>query len=818
MPINEPTSSDRSGLPRRGTSSNSKTPGGPGANPDGQPFDSRRRPRGAQEETFVADKKPLTEVELHSRIRRLRDDARGWIDTELSPDQEIHWRYYNGRCDLKADVNRSKFVMTEIRDGTEAALVSINRIMLTADTPVEFKPSGPDDMELAQQQADVGNHTFFEENLGFTLTQDSFRDALVAGYGVFKTWWDTQTTTESIEYTGLTPIELEILASDDQVEIDAIEVVQTDGSPPDFQDLPTQGQVNVTPPNAEVINVQATRHSKEGRVRIDAVPTEEFLIDKWSIHPDDPDTVLTGQDSLRRVQDIVNEGIASWGDIRLSQQSSATTSSAGVRSARTEYQPFGTAHWTDGNSIGTGSSSDQAVEFVRVSELYVRIDANRDGKPVLYRAIMLSDSVISAEPWDKQPYSVGSPFRRPHAALGYGLGFQLKDVQDLSTALMRASLDAVYQAVNPQKIITKDANRADVLANRFGGVIRARTTDAIQPLQIPFVGESAVGMLDVVENLKENRTGISKASQGLDPDALQSSTEFGVVATISAAQAKVETIARNLIEGLLAPCFRKIAELTAQHLDQEKVFRLRNEFIQVDPRSWKNIMDTRPAVGIGRGTQLEKTQTLQQVIAKQEQILQLLGPDNPLTSIQQYSRSLNDVLKANGTKEANRYFHKPDISAQIEQKQREAEANKPPEIPPEIQIEQAKLKLQQEKQQAELQLKQAEKENDIQLARVKAEQEIRVEEAQAASQMQLEQARLANNIEIEQLRLQNELQLEEARAQARIEVENVEAAHKMALNETELEAEIELEEKRIEEMPEDPKSQGNVNRSEFDNG
>ena len=163
--------------------------------------------------------KPLSKDEFHSRIRRFRDDARGWIDTELANEQERYWRYYNGESDLKFETNRSSYVMRELHDGVEAALVSVNRIMLTANTPVEFRPKGPDDLELAQHQTDAAQHVFFHENMGYEMIQDGFRDGLVADYGVIKTYWDHSTLSREHIYEGLTEQELDQLANDPEVEM-----------------------------------------------------------------------------------------------------------------------------------------------------------------------------------------------------------------------------------------------------------------------------------------------------------------------------------------------------------------------------------------------------------------------------------------------------------------------------------------------------------------------------------------------------------------------------------------------------------------------
>lgn len=709
--------------------------------------------------------KALTREEFHSRIRRMRDDARGWIDNEVAPRMETYWRYYNGHCKIKNRVNRSSYVVTEVRDTCEAALVSINRISLTADPPAEFVPQGPDDMDLAEEQTDTSNHVLFRENAGYTLLQDAYRDGIVADIGVLRVDWDESVHTSESEYEGLTPDQFQVLASDPEVEILEMEIDGGDG------DQTLADQLQQAGPGDNTISIRLRRTTKNGRVKVDSVPSEEFIIDQWATHPDDESTILTGIDGVRRVQDVVNSGLATWSEIRTAQNSSSTTNMQGVRSARSTYQLAGQQSWADEKSEGTLTTADEAVELIRVSELYIRIDRSRTGRPQLFRAIMLGDTVMDVVAWDRQPFCVGSPFRRPHGVIGYGFGWATVDIQDLSTALMRNALDAVYAAVNPQKlVVTQQANISDVIKNEFDGVIRARAPNMVQPIITPFVGDSAVQMFEHVERMKEFRTGITRASQGLDPDALQSSTEIGVISTFSAAQAKVETVARNLMEGIVAPAFRKIAELLAEHQDAPKIIRMRGEFARVDPRSWVNILDTTPSVGIGRGTQQERQSNLSAIMVKQEQAMMQLGPSNPVTDLPKHVQAINDLAKISGIKEVGRYFNTPQQAEQIAQQMAQAQAQNQQPSPEEmkLQIEQQKIQLEAQKQQQQMQLDAQKQQQDIQLRQAQAQAEIEIEQFKAKAQVEIEQFKARSLMGLKTSELEIEASLDAAKVQSDI--------------------------------------------------
>ena len=80
------------------------------------------------------------------------------------------------------------------------------------------------------------------------------------------------------------------------------------------------------------------------------------------------------------------------------------------------------------------------------------------------------------------------------------------------------------------------------------------------------------------------------------------------------------------------------------------------DFVEIDPRYWDAEMDVQVNVALGRGTDHDKMQFLMLVAQKQEQIMQLLGPSNPLADVVQYRNTLAQICALAGFKDADRYF------------------------------------------------------------------------------------------------------------------------------------------------------------------
>lgn len=178
-------------------------------------------------------------------------------------------------------------------------------------------------------------------------------------------------------------------------------------------------------------------------------------------------------------------------------------------------------------------------------------------------------------------------------------------------------------------------------------------------MTMPFVGQAAFPVLQYMDELKEARTGISKASAGLDAGALQSSTASAVQATVSAAQQHIELIARIFAETGMKRLYKLILQLVTSHQDRERMVRLSNAFVPIDPRVWNTNMDVVINVGLGRGTDQERMMMLRQIGEMQKEAMQTMGQQNPLTDMSKLSNTLKAMTELAGFKDASQFWNDP---------------------------------------------------------------------------------------------------------------------------------------------------------------
>src|SRR6056300_745227 len=212
----------------------------------------------------------MNDVEFQSIVRNENEQAIGHYDTEYSQDRITAMDYYLGEPFGNEQPDRSQVVSTEVSDTIEHIMPSLMRIFTQSDDYVRFVPHGPEDVAVAEQASDYCNWIINNDNRGFEIMHNWFKDALILKTGIVKFSWDETVDVETEEYEGLNDEELTMLLSDEEVEI--IE-----------QDVRTVGEDMFLPdgniiPAPMFYDVKLRRTKTDGRVHIENVPPEEFLI------------------------------------------------------------------------------------------------------------------------------------------------------------------------------------------------------------------------------------------------------------------------------------------------------------------------------------------------------------------------------------------------------------------------------------------------------------------------------------------------------------------------------------------------------------
>jgi hypothetical protein len=312
--------------------------------------------------------------------------------------------------------------------------------------------------------------------------------------------------------------------------------------------------------------------------------------------------------------------------------------------------------------LGAGRT-DVASRKVLYIEGYIYVDMDGDGIAELRKVCVggTAFKLLHQEAVDDHPFFDFCPDPEPHTFFGMSTADVVMDIQRIKSSLLRNTLDSLAQSIYPRMgVVEGQASIEDVLNTEVGGIIRMKSPGAVQPFITPNVSQAAFPMLEYMDQVKESRTGINKASAGLDANALNGATATAVNATVTAAQQHIELICRMFAETGFKTLMDKSLKLLVKHQDKPRMVRLRNEFVPIDPRVWDADMDVVVNVALGTGSDEQKMGFLNVIAQKQEMILQQLGPmNNPLVSLGGYYNTLEQMLAIAGFKDVSRFFTDP---------------------------------------------------------------------------------------------------------------------------------------------------------------
>ena len=579
-------------------------------------------------------------IELTSIIKSEMDDARDFID-QVGQERAENTDYYLGAEPTNESELQSEYVSTDVRDSVLFMMPSIMRTFFGSKKIVEFIPHGPEDVALAEQQTDYINYVITQKNNGFQVMYNAFKDALIRKAGFVKVYYDEGLQVTNHSYTGLNEEQRQALLQDIEVEIVS---EKTEEMTRETYDDTTGETTTQSIPFRYDLKIR--RVKKKNKVCIDAIPPEEILISR------DARTIETASYVAHRRLMTVGELVSLGYDLEEVEQYAGA---GNYMDPETQNEIQARNPFND--VTGPDRADGKEVYYV---EHYLHYDLDGDGIDEKIKICTAGEgcNILHIEPCDELPIAMFCPDPEPHTAVGSCPADYLKPIQAAKSQIMRDSLDSLGHAIFPRyAVVEGQVNLEDLMNTDIGQPIRQRAPGQIQPLTTPFVGKEAFPVMNYLDNVKEERTGVSKASMGLNADALQSSTKAAVVGTMSAAQGRIELICRHFAETGLKPLFKIVNNVVIRNQNEKDVFRLNDEFIPVDPRFWDINKDIQVNVAISKSSDEEKAAVLGLLLQKQEMILEKLGPQNPLVTGQQYANAMTKFIELAGFKDAQQFIN-----------------------------------------------------------------------------------------------------------------------------------------------------------------
>lgn len=600
----------------------------------------------------------LGKTEIEGIVSKAIMDAVDFIEGEISPQRVKAQRYFDGEVDIGFEEGRSQVVATKCREVVRGIKPSIQRIFLTNDKFVEFQPRNAEDVPLAEQMTSYIGYKFQQQD-GYRILNDVLQDAMVKKAGIALAYFDESEEQEIHTFSGLTDDAMQLLVEQDDVEV--LEHTETMSISVDEMGMEMEMPMH---------DVKIARMITKGDIKVESVPPEDFFVDRNARSIDD--FYVIGHTTEMRIADLLAMGF----DLEELHDVDGGRYSAMDDEAEFERRGYAVDEDDDENE-------SVASKKVSVTTAYMELDIDGTGKPRLYQFLCAGAGykLLNFYEADMAPYAIFEVDPEPHAFFGTSLVDLVMHDQDAATSMLRGVLDNVALTNNPAlQIVDGQANIDDLLNNEIGRIVRVKQMGAVGEMAVPFTAGQTLPALQYFDQLVDNKTGVSKMAQGLDPDVLKSATATSVAASIEGQAGQAEVIARNIAEGGMRRLFRIILELAIKNVDGEEIARLNNQFVPVMPSAFDPEMDLIVNVGIGTGREQERAAALMQAFTIQQQIYQTYGPMNGVVTLTQLRNTMADMLALGGIRNSERYFLPitPEIEQQMLMQQQQAAAQQPP--------------------------------------------------------------------------------------------------------------------------------------------
>lgn len=583
----------------------------------------------------------MEERDLCSIIEREVSSAIGQWSGELADDRASELDYYNSMPFGNEQEGESQVVSSDVFDTVEGMLPSLLRIFTSSDDVVRFEPNGPEDEEQAQQQTEVCNYVFYRQNNGFLVLYEWFKDALIQKNGIVKYYWEEKESKSEEEYRGLSEGQYIKLVSGKGVEVlehseypDDAEMelrqtkLQTALANMEKQPLQPEQKAMLTQQITQQINMQPIPPLHDVKIRIvkdqskiciEAIPPEEFGISQRHKCVSIQEAPFCYHRTKKTVsmlremgcpEDII-EQIGS-GDQDMIDISPEVLARDRILDQKLNF----------------GDPPDPSMREVVVTDAYIRIDWDGDGIAELRHVIKAGFAIWINEECDHIPFAAITPIIMPHRWVGKSAAELVMADQFTKSVIWRQILNNLYLTNNPRKAVLStpsgvvQANLDDLMNSRAGGIMREYVQGAIRNEETPFVAGQSFGMLEYIDAQKEVRTGQSRYNQGTDADSLNK-TARGIQMIQQAGQQRGDLIARIFAETGVKDLMRGIAYMLSKYSSKAMTLRLRNKWVEIDPRDWKTQFDMTINVGLGTGNKDVQLAHLSAMGEKQGQLMEM---------------------------------------------------------------------------------------------------------------------------------------------------------------------------------------------------
>jgi len=585
----------------------------------------------------MADKVPkLSDDKIVALITYGVGQAVGFSESKLSKERARVQLYYDGVLPAKTSNSDSSYNSMDVFEGVENMSAQLIDTFSANKRPVKFDPAQGEPDAAAKVRTDYVTDVLFNQNGGYKLFEETIKAALKDRNSVVKVWWEPMVKTEYIHLADTTLEELQAYITTHA------------------EEDPTVTDVDMHLDGVTIKLATLRLKKNTSQVRIELLAGEDFGISPMAVDIASAPLVFH-----RKAQTMAELLKAGYPKSKLENLQSDDRLYMAM-------EPEKLARFRDVDDlIGTNIQDDgqEGNRTMMVYESYLLLDLEEDGITQLFKVLTVGNVLLEKEPVERKPFLDFCPLTRPKSFWGTNYAGLLIQTQNARSYLMRGILRHTMVTNNPRMMVVRGAltNPKELTENRFGGLVNVSRPDGLIPLPQASLNPFVFQTMQMLKADKEDKTGISALSQGLDKDAVSKQNSGDMIhELISVSQLRQKVVARNFAENFLRELYTTIYRLVLENEDRKKIIRVAGGWVPVDLDQWPEATGISVSFSLGYGEQEKDAAMWANVHKSLESMPGLAGQYTPA---QQYNVA-HAGLTSLGITNIDAYLAPPDKKVQ----------------------------------------------------------------------------------------------------------------------------------------------------------
>ena len=503
----------------------------------------------------------------------------------------------------------SSIVDTSTTEVIEAYTAILSDLFLNNGKIARFVPydESPGGYKAAKDAAMITNYCIFKKNRGWEQLQSWIKSALLWKNGILR--WDY---VEDYDY---------VFEEYDKVDQDALDIILADENIELVGELNYENDIEEAQADAKLVyvNVRTRKKVDKSTVKIQNIPPESFRISRESYDIDDAKFVgiqtEMSKSDIRKMWPEVAAELTEEDWSELGNDDNWLGNARYSEDIAARKRVTGQEYWM--GSVSHDLTPLEANAEVTITECWIRVDRDGDGIAELKHFILAGTHILYEADVDEIPLASLVPIDIPYEFYGLSMADFTRSSTLAFTAILRGFVENTYLTNYAPKLADPNIVDFSALQNMKPKQIiptNGNPAQAVQPLPAETISTGTVPLLEHLQLIKEQATGMSKAAQGIQDELFVSgNSEQKLQQVQNASQKRVQHIAKRFAETGFKKMIGGVYQTMRRNMKTKQKVYQSGVYSEIDPSTLPESLEVEIMLNIGENAMNTVAQRLVQV-------------------------------------------------------------------------------------------------------------------------------------------------------------------------------------------------------------